>query len=48
MVAWLNGMVARLLYGLMMVVGWSDDGGYEGCLRSMREMTVGKNEYFIE
>ena len=48
MVAWLNGMVAGLLCGLMTVVGWLDDGGCVGCLRSVREMTVEKNKYFIE
>ena len=48
MVAWLNGMVAGLLCGLMMVVGWLDDGGWLGCLGSVREMTMRKNEYFIE
>ena len=41
-------MVAGLLCGLMMVVGWLDDGGCVGCLESVREMTVRKNEYFIE
>ena len=48
MVAWLNGMVAGLLCGLMTMVGWLDDGGCVGCLRSVREMTVEKNKYFIE
>ena len=48
MVVWLNRMVAGLLCGLMMVVGWLDDGGCVGCLESVREMTVRKNEYFIE
>ena len=42
MVAWLNGMVAGLLCGLMMVVRWLDDCGCAGCLRFVREMTVGK------
>ena len=42
MVAWLNGMVAGLLCGLMMVVGWLDDGGCVGCVGSVREMTVEK------
>ena len=41
-------MVAGLLCGLMMVVGWLDDDGCVGCVGSVREMTVGKNEYFIE
>ena len=36
MVAWLNGMVAGLLCGLMTVVGWLDDGGCVGCLRFVR------------
>ena len=43
MVAWLNGMVAGLLCGLMMVVGWLDDGGYVGCFGYVIEMTVRKN-----
>ena len=40
MVAWLNGMVAGLLCGLMMVVGLLDDGGCVGCLGSVREVRV--------
>ena len=28
------------------LVEW--DGGYVGCVRSVREVAVGKNEYFIE
>ena len=48
MVAWLNGMVAGLLCGLMMVVRWLGDGGCVGCLGFVREMKVEKNEYFIE
>ena len=48
MVAKLNGMVALLLCGMMMVVGWLDDGGNVGCLGFVREVTMGKNEYFIE
>ena len=40
MVAWLNGMVVRLLCGLMTMVGWLDDGGYVGCLGSVREVRV--------
>ena len=40
MVAWLNGMVVGLLCGLKMVVGWLDDGGYVGCLGSVREVRV--------
>ena len=48
MVAWLNGMVVGLLCGLMTVVVWLDDGGCVGCFRSVREMTVEKNKYFIE
>ena len=48
MVAWLNGMVAGLSCGLMMVVGWLDDGGCVGCVGSVIEMIVRKNEYFIK
>ena len=42
MLAWLNGMVARLLCGLMMVVGWLNDGGCVGCVGFVREMIAGK------
>ena len=31
MVAWLNGMVAGLLCGSMVVAGWLDDGGCGLC-----------------
>ena len=40
MVAWLNGMVAGLLCGLMMVVRWLDDGGCVSCLGSVRDVRV--------
>ena len=29
-------------------LGWLDDGGCVGCLGFVREMTMGKNEYFIK
>ena len=48
MIDWLNGMVAGLLCDLIMVVRWLDDGGYKGCVGSVREITMEKNEYFIE
>ena len=48
MVAWLNGMVVGLLCGSMVVAGWLVDGGCGLCWVCEREMTLGKNEYFIE
>ena len=53
MVARLNGYVNFIDGSLVewdggWVVVWLDDGGYMGCLGFVREMKVGKNEYFIE
>ena len=42
-VNFIDGSLVEWDGGLMMVVGWLDDGGYVGCLGSVREMIVGKN-----
>ena len=47
-VNFIDGSLVEWDGGLMMVVGWLDDGGCVGCIGSAREMMVGKNEYFIE
>ena len=44
----IDGSLVEWDGGLMMMVGWLDDGGCVGCFRSVREMTVEKNKYFIE